>query len=318
MTSKSNLTIHQLRVFDAIVRSGSITQAALALNLPQPSVSRLISRLEREIGVPMFDRFSTGMALTTAGVHFHENAVNAIHFHDRAIDDARASTGLLIGNISIAAPDSVGGVLFAPLVQGMRDDHDGVRLRTIVSQSTEIPRMLAAGSIDIGIVADTHPTPAQAAFALFREDLYLIGLKSAKLLQQSEVSLAETAGIPLVLNALPGGFRSLIDHGFASLDITPNVQIEIDANNAMLELLAQGAGFSILPYSIITQLRARESLAAVRIVNPNLTRTLSMITATNKPMTAVMRETVRRIQLVIREKAAQAHWRPVRDQTRVD
>ena len=144
MAGKSNLTIHQFRVFDAIVQNGSVTQAALALNLPQPSVSRLIARLEREVGTPLFDRFSTGMALTAAGERFHENTLSAAHFHDLAIDEARAATGLLMGDVSIAAPDSVSGILFAPLVQALRNDHPEVRLRAIASQSSEIPAMLAS------------------------------------------------------------------------------------------------------------------------------------------------------------------------------
>ena len=311
MTESTNLTLHQFRVFDAVARNGSLTQAALALDIPQPSISRLIARLEREIGTALLDRYSTGVTLTAAGERFYENALQAMHFHDLAIEEARASTGLLMGKVRIAAPDSVGGVLFAPLVQAFKADHDAVSLRTIASQSAQIPGMLASGSIDLGIVADTHQQPTGISLPLFREALYLIGPKSTEPVAGETISLEATASLPLVLNAMPGGFRSLIDDSFAQLGIKPRVEIEIDANNALLDLLVEGAGYSILPYSLLASARATSALGAARLVNPDLIRTLSIVTASNRPMSALLRETVRRLRSIANQQATRARWLPI-------
>ena len=83
------LTLHQLRVFNAVVQTGSLTGAALALDLPQPSVSRLIARIENTVGVALLERLSTGVTMTAAGEHFHQNAVRAVAFHDLAVEEAR-------------------------------------------------------------------------------------------------------------------------------------------------------------------------------------------------------------------------------------
>lgn len=308
MTERSDLTIHQFRVFDTVVSSGSLTQAALRLAVPQPSISRIIGRLEREIGTPLLNRSSAGITLTAAGDHFHRNALNAIYYHDMALEEARASEGLLVGDVRIAAPDSVAGILFAPLVQNFKKCHKNAWLRTIASQSVEIPSMLASYSIDIGIAADTHTLPSGMREPLFSEELYLVGPKSAPVMENNEVSLSEIGDIPLVLNAMPGGFRSLIDKGFAELGIVPRIEIEIDANNALLDLLVEGAGFSILPYSLIASAHNRIPLGAVRLVNPTLTRTLFILTAPNKPMRLVVREAIRQVRQISKKKSSQARW----------
>ncbi len=308
MTRGSDLTIHQFRVFDTVVSCGSFTRAALTLNIPQPSISRIVSRLENEVGTRLLNRSGAGVTLTSAGERFHGNALNAVRYHDLAVEEARASSGLLIGDVVIAAPDSVAGILFAPLVQDFKSRHREVRLRTIASQSIEIPAMISSGSVDIGIIADTHVQPSGLREPLFREEFYLIGPKTAPVFAKDEVTVSEAAELPLILNAMPGGFRSLIDQGFVDAGITPNVDIEIDANNALLELLIEGAGYSILPYSLIASGRSQAHLGAARLVGPALSRTLFLITALDRPVRSVVKETIRQIRMTVAQKSAQARW----------
>ena len=311
MAGRADLTFHQFRVFDSVVRCGSLSQAALSLDIPQPAVSRVVARIERETGTLLLNRASRGVTLTAAGERFHDNALKAMAYHDLAIEEARAASGVLMGDVVIAAPDSVGGILFAPLVVDIQKNHSDVRLRTIASQSVQIPAMVASGSVDIGIIADTHTQPSGLREPLFREEFYLIGPKTAPVLKKTEVDLSEAGEVPLVLNAMPGGFRSVIDEAFAQLRVTPRVEIEIDANNALLELLVQGAGFSILPYSLLISARGQEALAAARLVNPTLVRTLSLITAPNKPARSMVRETVRRIRQIAKRHAPRAKWQMI-------
>ena len=308
MVARSDLTIHQFRVFDAVVRTGSLTQAALRLDTPQPSISRIIARLEREIGTLLLHRSSNGVALTAAGEQFHYNATNTLYYHDLAIEEARASQGLFVGEVRIAAPDSVAGILFAPLVKKLQRQHESVRLQAIASQSSEIPSLLSTGHIDIGIVANTHELPPGNHEPLFREELYLVGRKSAAALGNPSIPLAHAASLPLILNAMPGGFRGLIDAGFSQLGLSPTVAIEIDANNALLQLLDQGIGYSILPYSLVSSARSRKTLGASRLINPSLARTLFMITTTNRPVRSVVREVIRMVRSTAMEHASRGRW----------
>jgi LysR family transcriptional regulator, nitrogen assimilation regulatory protein len=308
VTKAFQLTIHQIRVFDAVVRNGSLTKAAITLDVPQPSISRMIARLEQDIGTTLVNRSRQGVTLTAAGIRFHLNALESLRFHDLAIEEARALRGLMVGEVRIAAPDSVGGILFAPLVKSFKLEHPGVRLRTFASQSTEIVRMLATDSVDIGIVADTHSLPPGFCEPLFREELYLIGAKSSSFIQKKEIRLAEVAQLPLILNSMPGGFRSVIDHAFSQLGIEPNIEFEIDANNSLLKLLMEGAGFSILPYSLIKTIGCETQLGASRLIEPSLIRTLSAVSTTNGSSKFLVREVTRKIRVAVEKESAIARW----------
>ena len=303
-----NLTIHQFRVFDAVVRNGSLTKAAVVLDTPQPSISRLIAKLEQDVGTALINRSRQGATLTPAGKRFYQNALQVVHYHDLAIEEARSARGLLAGEVRVAAPDSVGGVLFAPLARSFKADHPEVRLRVFAAQSTEIGRMLAAESIDIGIVADTHSLPPGVSEPLFREALYLVGPMSESLLKKPEVPLADVLKLPLILNSMPGGLRPLIDHGFSQLGIQPQVEFEIDANNSLLTLLAEGAGYSIMPYSFVATLPRGARLGAARLIDPSLIRTLSMVAAPVGATKSVVREVSRRMREVVKQVSARAHW----------
>ena len=308
MARAAELTIHQCRVFDVVARNGSLSGAASVLNLPQPSISRLIARLEREIGTPLFDRSSAGVALTAAGEQFLKNARMVSYYHDLAIEEAKAFSGRLVGDVRIAAPDSVGTILFAPFVRRLKTMHPEVRLRTIASQSVAIPAMLASESIDIGIVADTHVLPNGIREPLFKEHLYLVGPRTSPLLRKKEVRVVDTAHLPLVINAMPGGFRKLIDRAFAEAGIAPNVKVEMDANAPLVELLTDGEGYSILPYSLVASAPKDSPLRASLLIEPTMTRTLSVIVAPNKPATSAVREAIRTMRSIVKELSDRARW----------
>ncbi len=306
MPRRPDITLNQLRGFVAVARHGSVTGAANALSVPQPAVSRLVKRLESLADTPLLIRSGHGVSLTTAGQHFLENAEQVLHFHDRALDELQTLRETLAGEVRLAAPDSVGAVIFAPLVKQFREFHRNAAVRTIAAHSSNIPSMLDTNAADLGIVADTHPRPTGNVEALFTEELYLVGPADAPETRPPTIPLSDVARLPLILNALPGGFRSVTDKAFASSGLTPDVVMEIDTNGPLIDLVEAGEGFAILPFSVVC--RHSATLAASRIVEPVMARTLSLAVARNRPVSTVWREAARLVRLVIRAESRHARW----------
>ncbi len=317
MASEAEFSIHQMRVFTLIARHGSMSAAASALSLPQPSVSRLVGRIEATAGVQLFARTADGVSLTDAGQVFMQNAEQALHFHDLAYAKLQDISGKLVGEVRIAAPESVSDNLFAPLIRRFQEDHPDAAVRAIAALSALIPPMLDSGAIDIGIVANTHPAPGGTPEDLCTERFFLIGTERSPEVCQPTIPLAQVAKLPLILNAMPGGFRTLIDNAFQSLGETPNARIEIDANAPLLDLILDGEGFSIMPYSIIAQKRQRFGLSAAEIVEPALTRKLSMFIARRRPVTPLVREAARQVRAVMSEHASDTRWSMITSQSRL-
>ncbi|MCP4768152.1 MAG: LysR family transcriptional regulator [Gammaproteobacteria bacterium] len=304
----NDFTMHQFRLFLKVADSGSFSRAAIFFGLPQPSVSRIIARIEAIAGTRLFERSSRGVSLTMAGEVFREHAHKALHHHDLAYAQVRGSNLSLRGEARIATPESVANVLFFPLIRRFQNLHPQAKIRVITSANISIPSLLDNDVVDLGIIADTHTLPPLPQEKLCREDLYLIGPKDATELEKPTIPLQEVAPLPLLLYAMPGGFRSLIDNAFAKLKLKPTVKIEIDSNNPLMELILAGEGFSILPFSAIGGKSRFEQLAAAKIVNPEISRGFLLATAVNRPLSAVCREASRQVRIVMQEYAGEARW----------
>lgn len=306
MPRRPDITLNQLRGFVAVAKHGSVTGAANAMSVPQPAVSRLVKRLESLADTALLIRSGHGVSLTIAGQHFLENAEQVLRLHDHALDELQTLRKTLVGEVRLAAPDSVGAVIFAPLVKQFRERHGKAAVRTIAAHSSNIPGMLSTDVADLGIVADTHPRPAGNVEPLFTEEFYLVGPAGAPETRHPMIPICDVARLPLILNALPGSFRAVTDKAFASSGLTPDVAIEIDANGPLIDLVEAGEGFAILPFSIVC--RKSATLGASRIIEPVMARTLSLAIARNRPVSVLWREAARLIRLVVRAESRHARW----------
>ncbi len=308
MAAEPEFTIRQLRLFGSVTQLGSISAAADALAVPQPAVSRSIQRIEKVAGAELLTRSSRGVHLTAAGEAFLKNARRAVYYHDQAYAEAQELSGQLTGEVRIAAPESICGIMLADLVKTFQSAHPSAVIRGMVAASATIPTLLDSGQIDIGILADTHAAPPGHVEPLFREEFHLIGPGGAPELSKDTVRLTDAAKLPLILNAMAGGFRSVIDRGLDQGNLEANVYLEIDANGPLLDLLAAGEGYSIGPFSIVARKLGDLSLAAAKIVDPVLTRKLSIVLARGRPITPAMREVARLVRFIVEKHSAEARW----------
>lgn len=308
MPSSHDLTVHQLRVVRALAHHRSISRTANALSVPQPAISRLIARVEALVGLPLFNRSSGGVSLTQAGERFLIHAQEMLDVHDLALSEAQQMQGKLIGEVRIAAPESVGDILFAPLIKHFQLKHPEAVVRAIASYSASIPSMLDNAMVGIGIIADTHSQPPGRCELLCREQFYLVGQRDDPELARADTPLAKAARLPLIINAMTGGFRTVLDDAFARTNVTPNIRIEIDANTPLLDLVAAGEGYSILPFSVLANRPQRKLLSISRIVKPVMSRRLSLVTATGQATTPLTRAVARQIKISMKDLAAEARW----------
>ncbi len=308
-----DFTLHQYRVFLKAAELGSITRAANAMSVPQPSVSRSISRMETALQAKLLERHRGGITLTAAGKRFQTHVHEALRQFDLANLAASEETSSLSGEVRLAAPESVAGILFQPLVKGFGEQFPRARIRVMTSASVLIPTLMDNRIIDLGIIADTHPAPAARAQPLCRESLYLVGPRHNGVFSGNSIKLKQVAKLPLILNAMQGGFRTRIDEAFRQRDLRPRVLAEIDANEPLLDLVLDAAGFSILPFSAIARRDRIRQFAAARIVAPEITRVLKLVPTPHQPLPPIGRACARLLRQIVAAEAASAKWRLPKD-----
>ena len=145
------MKLHHLRDVVAIAERGSLRAAARHLQLAQPALSRSLGELERELGVPLFERQSRGMALTATGHAFVRRATAILHDVRRAREEVDQLGGGTGGSVAAGLSIAPHIALLPAALRPFRQRYPGVQLRIIEGFYPTLAGGLADGSIDFYI-----------------------------------------------------------------------------------------------------------------------------------------------------------------------
>ncbi|WP_405676698.1 LysR family transcriptional regulator [Streptomyces sp. NBC_00868] len=255
-------TPHELyEVFLRVARLASFTAAARSLGYTQSAVSRQIQVLEDEWGTPLFDRLPRGVRLTEAGRILlpHAEAVGERLRTARAELDALRTVGA--GRLRIGAFSTADAALLPRALAAFRTRHPAVAVTRTEGPSAKHLALLAAGDLDLAVVADTSGRPPQGCTPhhLLDERMYVALPRGHRLAGRADVRLAELADEEwiaggtrpedtLMRSALEGGFHPRT--GFVAADWI-----------AKQGFVAAGLGVTLIP--ALAASSARPDLALV-------------------------------------------------------
>jgi DNA-binding transcriptional LysR family regulator len=151
------MNIRQLEAFRATMQCGSITAAAEALHISQPSVSRLIADLEHSIGFALFLRTGRGLTPTDEAHRFHQSVEGMFIGVSRLRETAetiRTTTG---GMISIGVIQSIATLELPKAVRAIHERYDDVRFMIQSRNTPAILDALQAHQLDLGVVGRQPP-----------------------------------------------------------------------------------------------------------------------------------------------------------------
>jgi len=132
--------IRDLDYFLACCETGSFTAAARHAHIVQSAMSSAIARLERELGVPLFDRSVTPIALTEHGVALRTGAQRILEAVQAARDDVAAVSGQVRGTVTLACTLNTGTLDLADVLARVRDRHPGIIVKLRQSSTAAVVR----------------------------------------------------------------------------------------------------------------------------------------------------------------------------------
>ena len=148
------MEIRVLRYFLMIARTESITKAAEALNITQPTLSRQIRELEEEIGTDLFLRDSRKIRLTPEGYLLKERAEEILELTDKTMEDLRASSDKVEGMITIATGLIRSTDLLTRMITEFRKQYPHVRFTIMTATADTIRYQLHRSLIDFGVMLE--------------------------------------------------------------------------------------------------------------------------------------------------------------------
>lgn len=266
------MDLRQLTALVTVAEVGSITRAARLLHLVQPSVTRQIKLLEDEVGVALFERSASGMTLTPSGEVLVTRARRALLELERARAELRPDAAGLTGIVTIGLLESVVDVLAEPLVQAVAAEHPALELRLLTAYSGHLQEWLDAGDVDLSLLYDLSSSPSLAVVPLVEELLWAVAPPGSGLDPAVPVACAQVLARRLVLPVPGHGLRVLIDQATSSVDVQPDVVVQVNSMHLQKQLVAAGHGWTILPAAGVAADVARGTLEGAPLCEPTVGR----------------------------------------------
>lgn len=296
------MNFRHLRYFVEIVERGSMTRAAETLFVAQPALSQHIGNLERDLGVKLLSRSVKGVVPTEAGEELLRRARVILAQVAEVRDAVTAGTLTPQGNVVLGLPPSVGASLSVPLIVRLQRDYPKVSVRIVESTSGYVLDWLTSGRLDLGVLYGIQRAGGITADQLFQEQLYLIRAFTGGSLISS-IEFRELEKLDLVLPGQHHGLRDTLDRIAREQAVCLNTTVEIDALAQMKELVKQGVGCTVLPYATVYEEIGRGELEALKIVGPEVIRTMYIAHPSRAPISNAIRVTIEVLKTCVAEVA---------------
>jgi DNA-binding transcriptional LysR family regulator len=253
----------QLRAFVSVVKLGTLTRAAEALYLSQPTISLQLQALERELGASLLERRRRRINLTDAGEALYELARPLVEGWETLDRDFQAKVkGLQAGRLTIAAGTSTIQYLLPELVRRYREQHPAVQLQLANVTGKDGMAMLRADEADFA-VGSMLDVPNDIAWApVHHYDPMLIMPPDHPLAAKDKITLEDISPYGLILPPQRLSTYRLVDLVFQQRQVPYHVAIEVGGWDVIKEYVAMGLGISIVTGICITE--ADSSRLAVR------------------------------------------------------
>lgn len=305
------MDLEDIQYFFAVIEHRNLSNAARALRVSQPTLSRRMRALEHEFKSPLFLRAGRGMVATEAGDRLYEG-VRGLERQLRVLkDEVTATLTDPIGEVAFGIPPSPRSLFGVPLLRRFAEAYPNVTVRIIEDTSGRLRDLIGHGELDIVVTNLNEPMDDVLAEPLGHEPMLLIGPPGARLSLRKEVPFEHLATLPLILTTRPNSLRLTVEAGLSGRDVRPNIRMEVDALPLMTDLVAAGLGYTVLPASGVRALLKTRVVTASPIAGFIITWLVA--TPKARKLGVAAQRFYEMLQRIGAEQVKQGIWQPVED-----
>ncbi|HEV3155298.1 MAG TPA: LysR family transcriptional regulator [Candidatus Baltobacteraceae bacterium] len=266
------MELQQLEYFRTVARTEHVTQAAEELGITQPALSRAVARLERDLGVVLFDHRGRSVRLNRYGrayLHHVERALGALEEGQRELGDLSDRES---GIIAFGFAHALGTRVVPDLIASFRAQHPRARFQLLQNASHIILAELEAGDVDLALVSPVPPAAERIeSLELANEELFLVVPHDHRMAKRKSVRLSDLRDETFVCLREGYALRTLTDQFCAQAGFTPKIAFEGEEIATLRGLVAAGLGLAIIPAS------AEGGPPELRITEPVCRRSIGLL-----------------------------------------
>jgi DNA-binding transcriptional LysR family regulator len=280
------MTLHQLKIFECVVKHRNITRASVALHISQPSVSQQLKLLEEEFGSKFLIRLNQGVELTPEGEEFFNDSRPLLAEAENLEKRFKRST-----KANDTAPLIVGGStnvcvnVLPRLLMTFKERHPSVQVIMETSDSPLSEKRLLASELEIALIT-TPSHRAEIVYEPYEEMEWVAFCLPTNPVARKKLTLKELLECPLVLRV--GG---TLEKVLMNLGYTMNVAVRCEASGAVKAAVRLGMGVGILYRDAVASRVAKGNLRVINVPElKQMKATSFIIYDKRKPLSAMAQE----------------------------
>ncbi|MCY4066109.1 MAG: LysR substrate-binding domain-containing protein [Rhodospirillaceae bacterium] len=278
------MNLKQLRYFEAIYETGSVSGASLRHNIAQSALSYQIANLEKELGVRLFERRPRGMAPTVEGDRLYEHVRRIFLAVDNARSDLLARSGTVAGTVTVGLPYTALEMIGLQLAERAAAAFPNLQLWIAESLSSQALSSLRRGSVDLALLYNPAVSADLRTTQLLTEEMLCIGRPEIVGTSGAPIDFDDVAKLPQLLLRHGDAARAIVDDPVLLRRIVRRSRIELISTNMLKQALVKGFGCAIGPRATLDSVLRDPSLHARRITRPVIRRRLCLAWLAEPPL----------------------------------
>src|SRR6201990_1468820 len=276
-----NVTLRQLRYFDALARHGHFGRAAEACAISQPALSMQIKEMENALGGALIERNARQVGLTKFGEELVHRVRDILRSVDELGDFARASQDRLAGRLRVGMIPTIAPYLLPKVIENLARLHPELDIHVRETLTPKLIREVAEGRLDTAIVALPVSEPSRPEVALFTENFLL-------------VRPGEAEGPPVPSRDMLREMRLLLlEEGhcfrdqalsFCNMQSPPREVLDASSLSTLVQMVGAGIGVTLIPEMAVAVETRSASVSVARFKNPQPSRTIGMVWRKTSPL----------------------------------
>jgi DNA-binding transcriptional LysR family regulator len=293
------MNIETLRVFCDVVQHHSFSHGAKVNEVSQSAATQSVHRLERHFGVQLVDRTKRPFVLTPEGQATYEGFRELLELYDSVEAHVRSLRMEISGLVRVAAIYSVGLHDMSRCMQDFMRRFPKAKVRLEYLRPNKVYSAVLNGEVDLGIVSYPTPSPELNVIPLRLEPMMVVCPPGHDLAACTGITAEQLHGMDFVAFDRDLIIRKEIDRYLRQRSLSIRVVMEFDNIETIKQAVQIGAGISILPEPTVRDELQSKTLAAVRLISPELLRPIGIIHRQRKvfsPTAAKFVELLQKVQ----------------------
>ena len=277
-----NLTLRQLRYFDALARHRHFGRAAEACAISQPALSMQIKELEEALGGVLLERNARQVALTTFGEELAQRVRDILRSVDELGDFARASRDRLAGRLRVGMIPTIAPYLLPKVIENLARLHPELDIHVRETVTPKLIEEVAEGRLDTAIVALPVSEPSLTEVALFAENFLLVRPAEDKETPVPSVEMLREMRLLLLEEGHCFRDQAL---AFCNMRSSPPREV-LDASSlsTLVQMVGAGIGVTLIPEMAVAVETRSAPVSVARFKNPQPSRTIGMVWRKKSPL----------------------------------